>query len=124
MALQVRRGTNAERLGITPSEGELIYTTDTKQIYVGDGTTAGGNASIAGTIDSLLADSTPQLGGTLDLNNNDITGTGNINITGTISASGTINLGDGVAGDVSTIYAGRRRRPFSSTRIGAISSAT
>ena len=103
MALQVRRGTNAERLGITPSEGELIYTTDTKQIYVGDGTTAGGNASIAGTIDSLLADSTPQLGGTLDLNNNDITGTGNINITGTISASGNINLGDGVGSDILVI---------------------
>tara|TARA_B110000305_G_scaffold118267_1_gene132813 strand:+ start:250 stop:1464 length:1215 start_codon:yes stop_codon:yes gene_type:complete len=100
MALQVRRGTNAERLGITPSEGELIYTTDTKQIYVGDGTTAGGNASIAGTIDSLLADSTPQLGGTLDLNNNDITGTGNITITGNIQATGNINLGDGVGSDV------------------------
>lgn len=103
MALQVRRGTNAERLGITPAEGELIYTIDTKQLYVGDGTTAGGNASIAGTIDSLLADATPQLGGTLDLNNNDITGTGNINITGTITASGTVNLGDGVGSDILVI---------------------
>jgi hypothetical protein len=103
MALQVRRGTNAERLQITPAEGELIYTVDTKQLYVGDGTTAGGNASIAGTIDSLLADSSPQLGGTLDLNNNDITGTGNINITGTIQASGNINLGDGVGSDILVI---------------------
>lgn len=34
MALQVRRGTNAERLGITPLAGELIYVTDTKQLYV------------------------------------------------------------------------------------------
>ncbi len=103
MALQVRRGTNAERLGITPAEGELIFTTDTKQLYVGDGTTAGGITSIAGTIDSLLADSTPQLGGTLDLNNHDITGTGNINITGTIQASGNINLGDGVGSDIINI---------------------
>lgn len=103
MALQVRRGTNAERLQITPAEGELIYTIDTKQLYVGDGITAGGNASIAGTIDSLLADSTPQLGGTLDLNNNDITGTGNINITGTINATGNINLGDGAGGDIITL---------------------
>lgn len=103
MALQVRRGTNAERLGITPAEGELIFTTDTKQLYVGDGTTAGGITSIAGTIDSLLADTTPQLGGTLDLNNHDITGTGNINITGTIQASGNINLGDGVGSDVINI---------------------
>lgn len=99
MALQVRRGTNAERLGITPLEGELIYVTDTKQLYVGDGTTAGGTASIANTIDSVFADTSPQLGGNLDLNNYNITGTGNINITGTITATGNINLGDDV-GDI------------------------
>jgi hypothetical protein len=105
MALQVRRGTNAERLGITPAEGELLYTTDTKQLYIGDGTTAGGTTSIAGTIDSLLADTTPQLGGILDLNNFDITGNGNININGTITASGNINLGDGVGSDLLQINA-------------------
>lgn len=43
MTLRLRRGTNSERLTITPVEGEIIYTTDTKQIYIGDGTTAGGN---------------------------------------------------------------------------------
>ena len=42
MALRLRRGTDAERLLITPVEGELIYTTDTKLLYVGDGSTAGG----------------------------------------------------------------------------------
>src|SRR6056300_980118 len=105
MALQVRRGTNAERLGITPLAGELIYVTDTKQLYVGDGTTAGGTTTIANTIDSVLSDTSPQLGGTLDLNNNDITGTGNINITGTITASGNINLGDGVGSDLIVIDA-------------------
>ena len=99
MALQVRRGTNAERLGITPLAGELIYVTDTKQLYVGDGTTAGGTTTIANTIDSVLADTSPQLGGELDLNGNNITGTGNINITGTITATGNINLGDDV-GDI------------------------
>ena len=103
MALQVRRGTNAERLGITPLAGELIYVTDTKQLYIGDGTTAGGTTSIAGTIDALLADTSPQLGGELDLNGNNITGTGNINITGTISASGNINLGDGAGSDILVI---------------------
>lgn len=103
MALQVRRGTNAERLTITPAEGELIYVTDTKQLYVGDGTTQGGTTTIANTIDSVLADTTPQLGGNLDLNNFNITGTGNINISGTINATGNINLGDGVGGDVITI---------------------
>lgn len=42
MALQIRRGTNSERTAVTLSAGELGYTTDTKKLYVGDGTTAGG----------------------------------------------------------------------------------
>jgi hypothetical protein len=42
MSLQIRRGTEAERLTITPLTAELIYTTDTQLVYVGDGTTAGG----------------------------------------------------------------------------------
>lgn len=42
MALQIRRGTDAERLAITPLQGELIFTTDNKEVFVGDGTTAGG----------------------------------------------------------------------------------
>jgi hypothetical protein len=42
MALRLRRGTNAERLLVTPLEGELIYTTDTKVLYIGDGVTQGG----------------------------------------------------------------------------------
>lgn len=42
MSIQLRRGTNAERATITPVEGELIYTTDTKTLFVGDGDTQGG----------------------------------------------------------------------------------
>jgi hypothetical protein len=42
MSLQIRRGTEAERLTITPLTAELIYTIDTKLVYVGDGTTVGG----------------------------------------------------------------------------------
>ena len=42
MPLRLRRGTNADRTTITPVQGEPIYTTDTKKLYVGDGTTAGG----------------------------------------------------------------------------------
>ena len=36
MALRLRRGTDAQRGTITPAEGELIFTTDTKKIYAGD----------------------------------------------------------------------------------------
>jgi hypothetical protein len=94
MALQIRRGTNAERLAITPAEGELIYTTDSKRVYVGDGTTAGGT-DLAYGIQNVLADTSPELGGNLDLNGFSILGTGSINIDGTITATGNINLGDG-----------------------------
>lgn len=51
MALRLRRGTNAERLTITPEIGELIYTTDTKKVFVGDGTTEGGVAIDTGLLD-------------------------------------------------------------------------
>jgi hypothetical protein len=42
MPLQIRRGTTAQRLAITPLTGELIYDTTTGQIFVGNGTTVGG----------------------------------------------------------------------------------
>ena len=41
-------------------------------------------------ITSVDGDSSPQLAADLDLNSNNITGTGNINTTGTVTASGTI----------------------------------
>ena len=84
MALRLRRGTDAERLLVTPVEGELVYTTDTKKIFVGDGSTIGGTL-VAG-LNSVLADTTPQLGGNLDLNSKNITGIGNMTIDGTITA--------------------------------------
>ena len=43
MALRIRRGLDATRIAqTTPAEGELIYTTDTKKLFVGDGSTLGG----------------------------------------------------------------------------------
>lgn len=58
MALRLRRGTNAERLTLdgvanpVPVEGELIYTTDTKKLFVGDGATTGGVAVDTGIVDA------------------------------------------------------------------------
>jgi hypothetical protein len=97
MALRLRRGTDAERQLVTPLQGELVYATDTKKLYVGDGATQGGvlvGPADADQFTELVADTSPQLGGDLDLNNNSITGTGNINIDGTITATGNIGLGD------------------------------
>jgi len=48
------------------------------------------NDSVLVTGEELVDDPSPQLGANLDLNSQDITGTGNINITGNITASGTI----------------------------------
>jgi hypothetical protein len=42
MPLQIRRGTTAQRLTITPLSGELIYDTNTGQLFVGNGSTVGG----------------------------------------------------------------------------------
>lgn len=53
MALRIRQGLSADRLSITPASGELIYTTDTKTLYVGDGTTAGGNV-VSGAVPTNL----------------------------------------------------------------------
>jgi hypothetical protein len=96
MPLRLRRGTDVERQSITPKEGELIYVTDTKEIYVGDGSSQGGNLFNT----SILYDATPSLGGNLDLNGKNIVGAGNINIDGTITATGNINLGDGAEDNV------------------------
>jgi hypothetical protein len=87
MALRIRRGTELERLTVVFAEGEIVYATDTKRLYVGDGVTAGGIAAA-----DLLTDSSPQLGNTLDLNSHDIIGFGNINIQGDITASGTLTV--------------------------------
>jgi len=43
MAFKLRRGLESERTTITPLEGEPLYTTDTHLLYIGDGSTAGGN---------------------------------------------------------------------------------
>jgi len=59
MALRLRRGTDAERQLVTPVEGELVYVTDTKSLYVGDGETQGGilvasSGDVSNTIFGLL----------------------------------------------------------------------
>lgn len=88
MALQLRRGSDAQRVAITFAEGEIVYTTDTKKLYVGDGVTAGGISA------TEYLDSSPSvLDKNLSLNGYNINGTGNVNITGSVtSTSATIPL--------------------------------
>jgi len=48
----------------------------------------------SGGLSSLVEDTTPQLGGNLDMNSNDITGTGNIDVTGSITSDSNVVLTD------------------------------
>lgn len=47
MSLRIRRGSNANRLASTFDMGEIVFTTDTKKLYIGDGVTLGGNNVLA-----------------------------------------------------------------------------
>jgi len=73
-------------------EGDLAFnTTDNNlKFYNGSAWT-----SISPGIANVVEDTTPQLGGNLDLNSNNITGTGAINITGTLT--GTTFSGSGAS---------------------------
>lgn len=163
MSLRIRRGTEAQRSGITFDMGEIVWTTDAQQLWVGDGLTQGGfpvvgtnitgygllydpvnhkievagltaddiangvnnkffatelaqdaaaSLFVTGThsnisfvyddelgkinatveldgigLTDIAFDTSPQLGGDLDLNQHDVTGIGNINIDGNITGN-------------------------------------
>ena len=83
-------GTPSQNAGIEIERGtstnvslRFNETTDTWQ-FTNDGTTY----NDLGTSD-IVNDTTPQLGGNLDINSNDITGTGNISITGDFTLTST-----------------------------------
>ena len=70
-----------EVVGDVSVSGVITATT-----FSGDGS---GLSNVPGTggLSNVVEDTTPELGGDLDLNENDITGTGNINVTGVITAT-------------------------------------
>ena len=164
MALRIRRGLNNQRAGIVFPLGELVWTTDTQQLWVGNNETSGGVPVVGSNVigyglifnnttkrievsglsaddltngtsnrffstelaqdaaaslftsgshtgitfqydDSLgkinavvsmdgvgltdiVNDTSPSLGGNLDINSFDITGTGDITVVGNITATG------------------------------------
>jgi len=67
-----------------PSSGQVLKYNGS--VWINDTDATGGS----GGISNVVEDTTPQLGGNLDLNSKNITGTGNINITGDI----TLGTGD------------------------------
>jgi len=105
MPLQIRRGTDAERqlLAVPLADGELLWTTDLKQLFVGDGVTLAQNASpVVGYNDenaqdaasSLLThsnhtgltftynDTTGQVLGVVDISNESINDLSDVDTTG------------------------------------------
>ena len=87
MTLRLRRGLDINRQSIVFAEGELVYTTDTKEIYVGDGSTVGG-VRVTGATSGSPASLTQNL----NLNGYNISGTG------TISATSFTGDGSGLTG--------------------------
>ena len=87
-------GVTAEGTGVSVrDEGSLVGTAATINFIGASVTTAlsGAIANVtisAGGLSNVVEDTTPQLGGNLDLNSKDITGTGNISITGGFNATG------------------------------------
>ena len=81
---------NINTTGTITSSGAITSSgTITGSSFSGDG------SSLSGINTDLVSDTTPQLGGNLDLNGNNITGTGNIpaaNLTGTLPALDGSNL--------------------------------
>ena len=55
MAIKIRRGLDADRLSVVFDQGEIVYTTDTKLVFIGDGVTPGGNPVSYVTYASIVA---------------------------------------------------------------------
>jgi len=60
--------------------------------------TVSGGGGGGGGISNVVEDTTPQLGGNLDIFNKSITGTGNINLTGIVTATNFVGDGSGLTG--------------------------
>ena len=82
--IRIRRGTDTEWTNSTSvlAGGELAYNTTTTELKVGDGSLTWSELdALGGFVSSIGMDSQPVLGGNLDLNAYDVSGTGNITLT-------------------------------------------
>jgi hypothetical protein len=81
MPLLLRRGTESSLTNIIPQMGEPIWTTDTKKLWVGDGTTYGG-IQVSG-VGSISTATTSTVGGIKVGDNLTIDGTGRLSASAT-----------------------------------------
>ena len=83
--LQLRGGSTSDHGSFTGAVREVTVDTDLKTLRVHDGSTAGGTrlakfSEIAsGSLNNVVEDTTPQLGGALDAQSNNITSLGTVN---------------------------------------------
>ena len=88
--------------GVTSTTTELNLldgvTATTAELNFVDGVTSNIQTQIDNINTDLVNDTTPQLGGNLDLNSSDVTGTGNINITGSVTATSFSGDGSSLTG--------------------------
>ena len=92
--LQLRGGTTAQHSTFTGALREVTVDTDKDTLVVHDGSTAGGFPLAKATDTELVNDTTPQLGGDLDVNGNSFVSTSNGNINFTPNGTGKIVFND------------------------------
>ena len=87
----VNNTTNQSAVFTQGSGGNITIAAGAAAWIYADG--AGSGAQVRQLPSDVVGDTSPQLGGNLDLNSNDITGTGDINTTGSLTISGAISSG-------------------------------
>lgn len=106
--------TDATRSGGTPADGEYVWTSDTKKLYRGDGTTSGGNiigaqnafstVSVSGQSDVVADSASDTL--TLVAGSNVTITTNATSDSVTIAAAGSSGVADGDKGDITVSGSG------------------
>ena len=87
----VNNTTNQSAVFTQGSGGNITIAAGAAAWIYADG--AGSGAQVRQLPSDVVGDTSPQLGGNLDLNSNDITGTGDINTTGSLTITGAISSG-------------------------------
>ena len=90
-------GASAATYGNANATPVIVVDSDGRITGISTVATAGSGSASGNVVD----DTSPQLGGDLDLNSNDITGTGNVNITGVVTATSFVGNVTGTASSAS-----------------------
>ena len=109
--LRVNSFANTDTGSLTIADGDFYYNVDEHSFFgvISGSHTAFGLAGTGSGITDIVSDTSPQLGGTLDINTYNISGSGSINIDGSITATG----------DVTAYYSSDERLKDNVTVIGS-----